>query len=53
MQARTADVSFIEAEPAESLFQRIWPPVFIGCGLGLTAAWVSFLGYAVVRFIIA
>ncbi len=47
----TGDASLV-ATRSESRFHRIWPPVFIVCGLGLTAAWVSFLGYEVIRLII-
>ncbi len=50
----TFDASFVPTTTrSEPLFHRIWPPAFIICGLGLTAAWVSFLGYAVVHLIIA
>ena len=28
---------------------QIWPIAAVVCGLGLTAAWVSFLGYVFVR----
>jgi hypothetical protein len=48
----TGDASLVATASSEPLFHRIWPPVFIVCGLGLTTAWVSFLGYEVVRWII-
>jgi hypothetical protein len=28
-----------------SLFHRVWPPAVIASGLGLTAAWITLLGY--------
>ena len=31
--------------------QRFWPRAAIGFGLGLTAAWVCLLGYAVAKLI--
>jgi hypothetical protein len=33
------------------LFSRIWPTAAVVCGLGLTAAWASLLGYVVISFI--
>ena len=53
MLAHTADASLAYEQPSESLFHRVWPPAFIASSLALTAAWVSFLGYSVVHFIIA
>ncbi len=47
----TGDASLVITR-SEPLFHRIWPPVVIVCGLGLTAAWVSFLGYVVARLIL-
>ena len=52
IHAATADASLACEAKSASLFHRVWPPAFIACGLGLTAAWVSFLGYEVVRFIV-
>lgn len=51
MQAQTVGASIVVAKPNEPLFQRIWPPAGIGFGLGLTAAWVAFLGYGLVSLI--
>jgi hypothetical protein len=34
-----------------ALFRQIWPPAAIACGLGLTAVWVSLLGYGLVSVI--
>jgi hypothetical protein len=31
-----------------SLIRRIWPPVLIGLGLGLTVAWVALMAYVLV-----
>jgi hypothetical protein len=33
------------------LFSRIWPTAAVVCGLGLTAAWASLLGYVVISLI--
>ena len=35
----------------DPLIGRIWPSAIIALGLGLTVAWVCFLGYAVARLI--
>ncbi len=51
MQAQTLNASIPAAKPVEPLIQRIWPPAGIGLGLGLTAAWVSFLGYGLITLI--
>lgn len=45
-----------EAKPVslaavQPLFDRIWPPAVIALGLGLTATWVSLLGYGLVRLV--
>jgi len=32
-------------------FDKIWPTVIVASGLGLTAIWISVLGYAVVSVI--
>jgi len=39
------------APAAQPFFHRIWPPAIIALGLGLTAAWISFLGYGLVSLI--
>jgi hypothetical protein len=36
---------------AYPLVKRIWAPMLIICGLGLTAAWISFWGYTLVTWI--
>jgi len=42
----------LPAAPArEPLFRRIWPQAMIVLGLGLTMAWICFLGYEVVKLI--
>jgi hypothetical protein len=45
MQIGTA-VSFITRN-----VQRIFPPALIACGLGLTAAWVLYLGYGILQLL--
>jgi hypothetical protein len=45
MQANVANAPDLASKADEPIFQRIWPPAALACGLGLTAAWVSFLGY--------
>ena len=37
--------------PVQPLFHRIWPPTIMALGLGLTAAWICFLGYGLVNLI--
>jgi len=32
-------------KPATPLLQKVWPRTLIVCGLALTLAWVSLLGY--------
>lgn len=41
----------VHADPQLSLFQRLWPKVLIGCGVGLTLLWGLFLGYRVLSLI--
>ena len=36
---------------AKPFFYRIWPPVMVVFGLGLTAAWTSLLGYGLVKLV--
>jgi hypothetical protein len=50
-QMQTSSVSFAATRPVEQLFHRVWPPVSIGFGVGLTAAWVSFLAYELIALI--
>ncbi len=50
MPAQLADMT-LASNAREPLFQRIWPPAAIACGLGATVAWVSFLGYGLVSLI--
>lgn len=52
MRTLAANAALARGETLVSLFQRVWPPLFIVGSLGLTAVWVSFIGYIVVRFII-
>jgi hypothetical protein len=52
MQTQTVIAPIALTAPAtHSLIHEFWPPGVIICGLGLTAAWVSFLGYGVVLLI--
>jgi hypothetical protein len=40
------------AQPARKLsVHQIWPTAVIGFGLGLTAVWICFLGYGLVRIV--
>lgn len=41
----------IPVKAVDPFFQRIWPPIGIACGVGLTAAWVSLLAYGVFALI--
>ena len=45
----TTDVRTAPAR--EPLFRRIWPAAAIAFGLGLTAAWMCFLGYGLVKLV--
>ena len=49
----TADTrSALAAAPAAApAIHRIWPVAVIAFGLGLTAAWMCLLGYALVKII--
>jgi hypothetical protein len=33
---------------SDPLIRRIWPPVLVGLGLGLTVAWVALMAYGLV-----
>jgi hypothetical protein len=35
----------------DSLIRRIWPPLLIGLGLGLTVAWVALMAYGLIVLI--
>jgi hypothetical protein len=40
------------SQPASRLLVRqIWPTAVIAFGLGLTAAWICFLGYGLVKLV--
>jgi hypothetical protein len=50
--ARMREMALTAPTPAIDLpIDKIWPLAVIACGLGLTAAWVGFLGYWLVRLI--
>jgi hypothetical protein len=49
----TVGESLVSTASSEPFFHRVWPPVFIVCGLGVTAVWISFLGYEIINLIIA
>lgn len=53
MQVHVASASGTAEKASDPLFRRIWPPAFIAFALGLTAAWVSFLGYEIVSLVIS
>jgi hypothetical protein len=38
-------------EAKAALFHRVWPPVFIVLGLGVTALWTTLLGYGLFTLI--
>ena len=47
-----APTTALPAAPArEPLLRRIWPQAMIVLGLGLTMAWICFLGYEVIKLI--
>jgi len=50
MQTQTAIVSTASAAVADPFIDlhHIWPLAVIALGLGLTAAWVSLLGYGLI-----
>lgn len=37
--------------PRAPFFRRIWPQAAIALGLGLTTAWMCFLGYEIIKLI--
>jgi hypothetical protein len=41
----------IHKPATKALVRRIWLPGVLACGFGLTAAWVSLLGYFTIRLI--
>ena len=47
--APTADKPSVPAATAD--VRQIWPKAVIAFGLGLTAAWICFLGYGLVKLI--
>jgi hypothetical protein len=49
MQTQTAIARAIPS--TDPIFQRIWPPVAIACGVGLTAGWVALLGYGAFKVV--
>ena len=51
MQTQTANAQTAPAPAAEPLTRRMWAPVMIALGLGLTAAWTGLLGYGLVSLI--
>jgi hypothetical protein len=53
MQVRTVIAPAASAAVTAPIFyrDRIWPPAVIACGMGLTVAWISLLGYGLVEFI--
>jgi hypothetical protein len=51
MQIDMANAANVPKKAVEPFLQRIWPPAALACALGLTAAWVSLLGYGLVSLI--
>ena len=52
MQTQTAIAPIALTAPAtHALGHQFWPLAVITCGLGLTAAWISLLGYGLVILI--
>jgi hypothetical protein len=39
------------SEPQAESIHQIWPQAVVGIGLGVTAAWMCFLGYGLVRLV--
>jgi hypothetical protein len=39
------------SEPQAEPIHQIWPKAMVGIGLGVTAAWMCFLGYGLVRLV--
>ena len=48
MQTLTAIAPTAPAPVADPLIRRMWAPVMIALGLGLTGTWISLLGYGLV-----
>jgi hypothetical protein len=48
METQTAIAQTVLARVADPLIRRMWAPVMIGFGLGLTGAWMSLLGYGLI-----
>jgi hypothetical protein len=51
MQTLTAIAPTAPAPVADPLIRRMWAPVMIALGLGLTAAWTCLLWYGLVSLI--
>ena len=51
MQTHTAIALTAPVPSADLFIRRIWPPAMIVLGLGLTATWISLLGYGLVTLI--
>ena len=51
MRAQIATATTVPAPAVYALLHQIWPPAVMACGLALTAAWVSLLGYGLVSLI--
>jgi len=51
MQIDMANAANVPTKAADPFLQRIWPPAALAFALGLTAAWVSLLGYGLFSLI--
>lgn len=49
--AHMADSRSVCAPAPDSVIHRIWPVAVIGFAFGLTAAWIWFLGYGLVKLV--
>jgi hypothetical protein len=51
MQTQAATAMTVPALAVKARLHQVWAPAVIACGLGLTAAWISLLGYGFVSLI--
>jgi hypothetical protein len=44
-------ITAVRFKTAYQLLDRIWPPAGLAVGVGITAAWISLLGYAAINLL--
>lgn len=40
------------AQPPSAVLDRLWAPAILASGVGLTAAWIFFLGYGLIELVV-